>query len=229
MHERKDTLPEGAVVWSSHQTSGRGVQGRWHDTPNQSLLFSLLIKPHFLPLRKQAYLTLISSLATQQTLLPTTDSQVKWPNDVLVKEDKISGSLTEVRARQNRLCWGIVGVGINVHQTSFPFPLATSLRLCAPNKVIPPLKQLLNTWHQHFFARYEELKSGNYESIRKKYESVLYLKGCQQHFLYQGHPLSGRIVGIRPSGALCLRTDEKDVEITDNKSLVYLSRKQASP
>ena len=45
-------------------------------------------------------------------------SDIKWPNDVLVKKKKISGVLTEINISQNKLQHVVVGVGVNLNVDS---------------------------------------------------------------------------------------------------------------
>jgi BirA family biotin operon repressor/biotin-[acetyl-CoA-carboxylase] ligase len=57
---------------------------------------------------------------------------LKWPNDVLIDGNKFCGILTEMNAEVTRVRYVVVGIGINVNQSSFPADLqtvATSLRL----------------------------------------------------------------------------------------------------
>jgi len=57
---------------------------------------------------------------------------LKWPNDVLINEKKFCGILTEMNAEITRVRYIVVGLGINVNQSTFPTDLqaiATSLRL----------------------------------------------------------------------------------------------------
>ena len=57
---------------------------------------------------------------------------LKWPNDVLIDGRKFCGILTEMNAEVTRVRYVVVGIGINVNQSSFPADLqtlATSLRL----------------------------------------------------------------------------------------------------
>jgi BirA family biotin operon repressor/biotin-[acetyl-CoA-carboxylase] ligase len=57
---------------------------------------------------------------------------VKWPNDVLADGRKLAGILVESQISGAKLGSVIIGIGINVTQTTFPEPLsniATSLSL----------------------------------------------------------------------------------------------------
>ena len=67
------------------------------------------------------------------------DSQVKWVNDLLMNRKKICGILTEVtvEAESGLIDNCIIGIGINVNETTFPEELsqiATSISLENGNK-----------------------------------------------------------------------------------------------
>lgn len=117
------SLPEGAVATTGHQTGGRGRLGRtWEDTPGRSLLCSVLLKP---PAdRRAAELTLVGALAVAETVERALGraAQIKWPNDVLVDERKVSGGLAELRDGAV-----ILGLGVNVNQSEDELPAAARL------------------------------------------------------------------------------------------------------
>jgi BirA family biotin operon repressor/biotin-[acetyl-CoA-carboxylase] ligase len=124
------SLPEGAIATTAHQTGGRGRLGRsWQDTPGQSLLCSVLLKP---PAdRRAAELTLVGALAIAEAVERTLGcaAQIKWPNDVLVDRRKVSGGLAELRDGAV-----ILGLGVNVNQSEDELPAdarlpAASLRM----------------------------------------------------------------------------------------------------
>ncbi|MFN4033541.1 MAG: biotin--[acetyl-CoA-carboxylase] ligase [Fimbriimonadales bacterium] len=107
------------AVCADTQTAGRGRQGAtWHDTPNQSLLVSLILWDTPLP-QPAGALSAFASLATAQALhahypnLPAI--QLKYPNDLMLLGRKLGGALVEVAEGV-----AIVGVGVNLAQRIFP-------------------------------------------------------------------------------------------------------------
>ena len=60
---REKNVPEGFIVITPNQTSGKGQRGNlWHAEPGINLTFSILYKPHFLPIEKQFYLSIAIAL-----------------------------------------------------------------------------------------------------------------------------------------------------------------------
>jgi BirA family transcriptional regulator, biotin operon repressor / biotin---[acetyl-CoA-carboxylase] ligase len=123
---------EGLVLVAEEQTTGRGRMGRrWISPPRSALTFSVLLRPGGVPARLLGWLPLLAGVAAATALAETAgvDAVLKWPNDVLVHDDKLAGILVESSGAAI-----VVGIGINVFQghDELPVPAATSLLLAAP-------------------------------------------------------------------------------------------------
>jgi BirA family transcriptional regulator, biotin operon repressor / biotin---[acetyl-CoA-carboxylase] ligase len=130
-----DGAPEGSVFLAEQQTAGRGRgSNQWHSEQSAGIYCSVVLRPA-VPPSEVLTLSLAAGLAVQSAIQETdarVQADLKWPNDVLVQEKKVGGILTEMNAEATRVRHIVVGVGINVNQTSFPEelePTATSLRL----------------------------------------------------------------------------------------------------
>ncbi len=132
---------EGTVVVAEQQTKGRGRLGREWISPNRKgLYFSVILKPDTDP-TKVAKLTLLGAAAVNRGLLDMgIQSQIKWPNDIVIKGKKVAGILTEMNCELGTINHIIIGIGINVNQSNeeIPYELrdsATSL-LIESNRAI---------------------------------------------------------------------------------------------
>ena len=89
------TLPEGSLVVADFQTAGKGQVGNsWEAERGANLLFSLLLRPDFLPANRQFLISQIASLRVKETLEAYTASiRVKsyFPNPFLEREGNIRG------------------------------------------------------------------------------------------------------------------------------------------
>ena len=114
-------LPCIAVADEQSAGVGRGAN-RWY-SPQGCLMFSMaiehsLLDPANTP-QRLAMLPLRVGLALAQSLEPLVRSQpkVKWPNDVLVEDRKISGILIESQTVGSQtvglMGYAIIGIGIN--------------------------------------------------------------------------------------------------------------------
>jgi len=166
----REGVADGTVVIAGHQTDGRGRRGRaWWDTPGQSLLMSVLLRPA-VAAGHVSQLSLVAALAVTDALASAAGvtARIRWPNDVLVDSSKICGILPDaVCGTDGRVAHAILGIGINLDQPSFPPELArqaTSLRLvtghaCDRPRVEAAVLAALE-------ARYEAWVSGGFAALR---------------------------------------------------------------
>jgi BirA family biotin operon repressor/biotin-[acetyl-CoA-carboxylase] ligase len=110
-------LPSGTVIATANQTAGRGRYDRvWHSQPGDDLASSILVRA-VVPAERVPCLSMAVGVGVSHALDRFgVTTQVKWPNDVLVKERKIAGILSEYipeTGDRERCC--AVGIGINVN------------------------------------------------------------------------------------------------------------------
>lgn len=134
-----ELAPEsGSAVVADFQTTGRGQYGRlWFSRPGSALLFSAILAPpdH---LRRPVILTAWATVSVAEAIRTLTGVQakIKWPNDLLIRGNKVCGILIEQRQGT------VVGIGLNLTQSVDEFaaadlPDATSLAI-ATGAVIDP-------------------------------------------------------------------------------------------
>ena len=104
---------ERYVCRARKQTGGYGRQGRLWTSPEGGLYQSLLLRPGG-SLEKLPTLGFVMALSIRAALLrlaavPPETVQVKWPNDLMVDDDKIAGISME--ATSGGVC---IGMGVNV-------------------------------------------------------------------------------------------------------------------
>lgn len=107
---------EGTVVLADAQSAGRGRAGKsWFSPHGVNLYVSVLLRPR-IPPGDAAPLTFMSSLALCDAIRELGLSPaIKWPNDVLVKQRKVAGTLAELTSAGPRLDYLILGTGVNVN------------------------------------------------------------------------------------------------------------------
>jgi len=99
--------PHGTLVTATHQTAGRGRQGRsWSAPAGASLICSWVIRWEG---AAPALLSLAAGVAVAE--LAGDVGLVKWPNDVLIEGRKLAGILVEGRPQER---WAVLGIGVNV-------------------------------------------------------------------------------------------------------------------
>jgi BirA family biotin operon repressor/biotin-[acetyl-CoA-carboxylase] ligase len=105
----------GRICVSEHQTAGRGRKGRpWVSPFGANLYFSLGLN---LPLGLSALggLSLAVGIGLTKFLNLQCDDKVslKWPNDILVNQQKLAGILVEASGDSNDQSFLNIGIGIN--------------------------------------------------------------------------------------------------------------------
>ncbi len=126
--------PHGSVIVAEEQTAGRGRTGRaWHSEKSAGIYMTVVLRPPLVP-SQAPLLTLLAGLAVRDAVAEQTGlhPDLRWPNDVLLRNRKFCGILTEMHAEPDRVHFVIVGIGINVNNARLPEDLdsvATSLRM----------------------------------------------------------------------------------------------------
>ena len=134
MQAGADGEPEGSVFLAEEQTAGRGRGGHsWESTQSVGIYCSVVLRPEMTPV-DALFLSLMTGIAMADAVEQTTGLRpdLRWPNDGLIGERKFCGILTEMNAEPTRVRYIVIGIGINVNQTSFAGelePIATSLRI----------------------------------------------------------------------------------------------------
>jgi len=118
----KDGEKEGCVVISDNQYAGKGrLDRQWVSPHGVNVYLSLILRPD-IPIEDVNVLTFISSIATVNTLSEyNLNSGIKWPNDVLINQKKVSGVLTEINIADGKLEFVVVGVGVNLNIKAVDF------------------------------------------------------------------------------------------------------------
>lgn len=107
---------EGVVVLTDSQTAGKGRLGRrWVDMFGRNVLCSTLLRPLFPPY----LLVMLASLAVVDAISETcaVSASIKWPNDVLIGNRKVAGTLIETSHDTSGQLIAILGIGVNVNGT----------------------------------------------------------------------------------------------------------------
>lgn len=205
----REKLPEFTVITTEFQSSGKGQRGNsWESEEGKNLLFSVLLKPHFVPARSQFLISQVSSLAVKESLDQFADGfSIKWPNDIYWNEKKISGMLIENDLAGMMLSESIPGIGVNINQDAFISN--------APNPV--SLKNITGATHDcgdvlagmlHLLSYYYELlQRGETEAISKRYHDSLFRREGFHLYADKNGQFSARIVRIEPDGRLILCTE----------------------
>lgn len=207
----RDGVKEGVVVFAESQTKGRGRLGRnWVSSQGKGLWFSVLLRPKLSP-QAATQITIASATALARALKNAAGvaCEIKWPNDILVKERKLCGILTEMSAELDRINYIVLGIGVNVNFEESDFPvelrkIATSLAIETGRKfkrveVAASILRELN----HDYAR---ICSGDFERVADEWEDSCTTIGRNVEIACGNRVVHGRAESLDPEGALLVRT-----------------------
>ncbi len=193
---RQKLATNGLVVWVLEQKKGRGQgEKKWLSETNKNLTFSVFLDSNSLSCHSKISLNLITSLTVKKVLnfYGISNLAIKWPNDILSVNKKISGILIENLYAGQKLNGSIVGVGININQLEFPSHLnATSMKILLKREL--NLEKVLNCFLRFFSFNLETYKDFNF--LKKNFNKNLYGIDKIIDFKINGKVVKGRVIGL---------------------------------
>ena len=216
----KESLDDLTVVISKHQTKGKGRNGNiWANDASLNLAFSIYKRFNRLNINNKFILNLISSIAVFHLLSENNLNKltIKWPNDIMSENKKISGILIENSVKGNFINHSVIGVGVNVNQRKFKnLPNATSMFIETGREFsLDSLASRLGEIFSMNFLQYEK----NEGALLKYYNNQLFLKNTDSNFITKdGKRFSGKITRINKNGELIImKADKREVNYTENE------------
>ena len=224
-------LVHKALCVAHFQTKGRGRQGRsWVNRQGECLMFSLgwaFDKPQY----ELGSLALVVALACRRALADIgLDVNIKWPNDLVVANDKLAGILIETARVENKTV-AVIGIGINfvlpkevenatsvqaLFQTASKQGVSVKTLL---NAVLAQLDALLNEYAQNGFASCV----GEYDAANRDTNRPVLL-------LQEGRVVhEGVVKGVDTQGALRLQTDKGEKTIVSGEISLRPDNRPAQP
>lgn len=218
---------EGTLVITDQQTAGRGQRGnQWEAQAGQNITSSLILLPTFLRATEQFWLNMAVSLGIYDTLHPLLGKRasalrIKWPNDIYIGHRKMGGILIENSIQGYQLATSIIGMGLNINQTQFGYPTATSLQQEAPLPDGYDLPGLFSLLCEKLEARYLQLRTGHRDSLRAVYLQILYRYHQEATYEADGERFRGTITGVDEAGRLIIN-DQGRERVFGFKEVVFL-------
>ena len=227
---RNVNVIEGTVIHTDNQTKGRGQRGAlWTSNIGQNIASSIILKPTFLGIDNTFYLSKISALAVYDLLTDILhnsqyDIKIKWPNDILVNQQKIAGILIENNFSNTAIQYSVIGIGLNVNQDTFSEfeRLATSLKLISGKAFDREL--ILNLLCEKLEKWYLKLKQQKTSLIDKQYLNCLF--GLNKTIAFKDLNdlyFDGKIIDVSKNGKLRLELSDLSIKEYDIKEIKFLA------
>ncbi|MBQ8750931.1 MAG: biotin--[Alphaproteobacteria bacterium] len=197
------------LITAINQTNGRGRRARNWTPILGNLYFSYNIELSPKDLSKFVCLIGLSLAKTIKQLSSTLDIKIKWPNDVMVNNNKISGILIENISGN----YWVVGIGVNIvdspniENASYQ---ATSLK---EQGIILDRKDFLRYYLKNFNQDYKQYLQFGFENIRKQWLELAL--NINKTITIQNEDISkkGEFITIDDNGYLILKTKDKEEKI----------------
>ncbi len=201
------------LIVARHQTAGRGRLGRAFYSPKDTGLYmSLVLKVKADSLIQNLQkTTCCAAVAVAQAIddLAKTSTKIKWVNDILLNNKKVSGILCElVCDKENIPKCIIVGVGVNLTTSNFPEDIngkASSIGEVDPNALCAKIAD-------NIIYEYENIEKNLFMKTYKEKNICL---GQQITYEQQGVVHNAKAVDIDKSGSLIV------IENNRKKSLSF--------
>lgn len=187
------------VIRARRQTAGRGRRGRSWQSLEGNLFFSMLFEFSLRDLGRLIMAASLSLVDVVKAYKPDADVRLKWPNDVLLNGNKISGMLLEKGAGN----YMIVGIGVNITQSpQMPDMLYPTTSL-AQAGIAATADDFLQKY-LGVFAKNIDLTAA---SLRQRWLENAKNVGAKIKVLQNGKEQRGIFEGIDDNADLILRTD----------------------
>ena len=197
------------LLVAEHQTAGRGRLGRvWQSQAGDSLTFSLGMT---LAPANWSGLSLAIGWAIAQALDPLKQHGLglKWPNDVLVESNKVSGVLSELLPDLSGV---VVGAGLNILQAKAELPIETATSLAIEGNSDASIDAVLAGYLHNLKELYQSWGSANGDAVQSGLRNQV-IESCStlglsvKALLPGEQELLGKAVGIDDTGRLILQPD----------------------
>lgn len=202
----------GDTFFAHEQTSGRGQMGKkWITEPSCNIIMSCVIDTTKFKIHHQFAFNVAVALACYDffSFYAGEQSSIKWPNDIYWNDRKAGGILIENIIRGKDWKWAIIGVGININQTTFSGDLINPISLKQIlNKDFNPIelsKHLCMCLQKKLF----DLEDANCNTTLEEYNKVLFKKNQLVNLKYLSENYLCEIVKVNELGELVVIVDSK--------------------
>lgn len=213
--------PEGTVLVADCQTGGRGRLGRSFLSPSGvGIYLSVLLRPSCSP-SALMHLTCASASATCDAVERAAGFRpgIKWTNDIVYQNRKLSGTLTELNIHPDgSTAYAVIGTGINCNQSMEDFPpelreMAGSIKMVSGREINRALvaARLIDAWYD--MSR--ELLT-NQKGILAAYRRDCVTLGRKISVIQKGSIRHGTALDVDEAGALIVRFEDGTVETVNS-------------
>lgn len=208
-------VQHGMAIFGHDQTAGKGQRGKnWASEKGQNIALSIVLNPYPLSIPEQFRLSVFAAVSVFKffSKYAGDETKIKWPNDIYWRDRKAGGILIEniigsrksgVRNQESgEWKWTVIGIGININQTSFPsdLPNPVSLKQITGKNFQPVelAKELCSILEKNYPLLFDE----KFETLFKEYQNHLYKKDEKIKLKKGSRVFEATIKGVSETGQL---------------------------
>ena len=217
------TIPSGMCLAAELQTAGRGRRGRvWQSALGASLTFSLLWRFES-GAASLGGLSLAVGLAVANALRALgIDAELKWPNDIVVDDQKLGGILIETQGDMLGPTVAVIGIGLNVRlpesiRLAIDQPVTDIATVSADAAVTSPAlnrNTLLPAILIQLVAVLDQFQRGGFSSLRDQWRALHSHQGCRVNVQGAAESFVARVIDVSEDGALIVERDGARLALT---------------
>lgn len=220
---RSGEAKNGDIIVAGYQMAGKGqTKNSWFSSKGNNLLVSIICKDIQLKVSQLPLLNMLVSQAVHSAVnnyFPK-DTAIKWPNDIMVNEQKIAGILVETTLQGEYIKNAVIGVGLNVNEDSFPENLTQACSFFSITNWYYNLESILNELIEQLDIQLSKLKLSNLDEIKEQYEAVLFGMGTKRYFRQNEKRFEGIVKGVNNEGQLLVEV-ESEIKMYNNKEITF--------
>lgn len=207
--------PDLTVITAFEQTAGRGrMHRKWVTVPGTSLPMTVIIRPKPCEIEHLGLFSPLTGMAVREALSAGwgIQSEIKWPNDVLLNRKKICGILCETMWEEDRMKSLILGLGTNLLHGAAPdipdltYPASsiedeTGIIISRPDWIRHFLEQLIRLrpliGRPEFYALWENSLAYRGETV-----TLIHPNGAAERGTVKGIDTDGNLIIKNASGKI---------------------------
>ena len=207
----------GSCYRADFQTQGKGQMAKvWGSEAGLNLLCSYVLgvkqlkEEGLLPknwtLQQQFGLSIAVALGLTDYFSHVAgfDTKIKWPNDLYWHDRKAGGILIESIVRGAEWNWSVIGIGVNINQTTFSPDLPNPVSIKQITGKDWDVNQQLKALSAALTLRVNEWMNGGFEQMLETYNKRLYKKGSILKFKKNNIGFTGKVIGVNQQGQLII-------------------------
>ena len=198
---------DGAAYFALDQYQGKGQRSKtWSSKPGENIILSVVKDCSGLQLKDQFQLSVAVALACFDffSAYAGDETRIKWPNDIYWRDRKAGGILIENMVKSDRWGKAIIGMGININQTTFDTIEGKPVSLKQiTGKSFDPIS-LAKELCQHLEHRFLVLENKPFDQLLSAYNDQLYKKDELVPFKRNNIQFQAKVNGVDKDGHLLI-------------------------